>query len=139
FSNHSTHVAGTIGAAGINVVAHGMANGVQIRSRDFSSDLSEIATDASLIQLSNHSYSFVRGWTTAIDWGIGAVDTWYADRSTDSAEDPDFGKYDGAAQSLDQVLSDNPFLLSVWSAGNDRDDAFTNAHATNQYMTYFST
>jgi hypothetical protein len=32
--DHSTHVAGTIGATGVNPAAHGMANGILIRSRD---------------------------------------------------------------------------------------------------------
>lgn len=137
-SSHATHVAGTIGASGVNPLAHGMAAGVLLRSRDFNNDLAEMAADASLASLSNHSYAFIRGWTRAIDWGIGAVDTWFADRAVDSTEDSEFSKYEDVSQALDQVLHDNPFLLSVWAAANDRGEAFVNAHGTNEYVSYFS-
>lgn len=137
-SSHATHVAGTIGATGVNLLARGMGSGLLIRSRDFDDDVAEMATDAGLINLSNHSYSFVRGWTQAIGWGIGPVDTWFADRSIDSVEDSEFGKYEEYTQALDQVLADNPNLLSVWAAANDRGEAYSNAHATNEYMTYLT-
>lgn len=137
-SSHATHVAGTIGATGVNPLARGMAGAILFRSRDFFDDLTEMTSDAALINMSNHSYSFVRGWTRAIDWGIGSVDTWFADRSVDSIEDSEFGKYEVDTQSLDQLLSDNPNLLSVWAAANDRGESYINAHATNEYMTYLT-
>lgn len=136
--DHATHVAGTIGATGVNPAARGMASGVLLRSRDFNNDISEMATDAPLINLSNHSYSFIRGWTNRIDWGIGPVDSWFADRSVDSVEDSEFGKYEDVSKDLDQVLADNPYMLSVWSAANDRGEPYTNAHGTDEYMTYLS-
>lgn len=141
-SNHSTHVAGTIGGTGVYAPARGMAGGVNIRSRNFTNDLTEMSADASLIDLSNHSYSYTRGWTTSADWGIGPVDTWYNDRSTNNVEDPYFGAYDSDAQSLDGILYDNPHLLSVWSAGNDRNDTYTGVYTgvygDGSYVTYLS-
>ena len=62
FSDHATHVAGTIGARGFLPQAAGMASQVNIRSRDFDNDLTELRNDANLIQLSNHSYGRVNGW-----------------------------------------------------------------------------
>ncbi len=137
-SSHATHVAGTIGATGVDGSARGMAGGVTFRSRDFNSDTAEMAADAPLIDLSNHSYSFIRGWDTRINWGIGSVDTWFADRAVDSVEDSGFGKYIFETQALDQVLADNPHLLSVWAASNDRTNAFFNLHGDNHYMSFFS-
>ncbi|MGB2613556.1 MAG: S8 family serine peptidase [Phycisphaerae bacterium] len=136
-ANHATHVAGTIGAAGVVASAQGMAPSVSIRSREWTNDVAEMAADASLIQISSHSYSFTRGWTV-MNWGSGSEDTWYADRSTYSTEDPYFGKYDSSSQALDQVLHDNPKLLSVWAASNDRGDAYQNLSGNNTYVTYLS-
>lgn len=153
-ADHSTHVAGTIGATGVSPSAHGMANAVLFRSRDLVNDAAEMAADAGVINLSNHSYGNLRGWTTRIDWGIGLVDTWMADRASYSVEDPAFGKYEGSAnaldlalfgssqlanaRALDTLLYDNPHLLAVWSAGNDRGEYFTNALGTGQYVSYLS-
>ncbi|MBU4270739.1 MAG: S8 family serine peptidase [Planctomycetes bacterium] len=138
--NHATHVAGTIGAAGINASAHGMANSVQIYSYNWNDDTTEMGAAVSSydIALSNHSYGYVCGWVRGIDWGVGTVDTWYADRSVYSIEDPYFGKYDTNTQALDTTLYNNPKLLSVWAAGNDRNDQYTNAHGDDKYVTYLS-
>src|SRR5690606_2465807 len=61
-SGHATHVAGTIGGTGLSADARGMANGVEIRSRDYSNDRNEFPLDAGVIDLSNHSYGNLRGW-----------------------------------------------------------------------------
>jgi hypothetical protein len=53
-------------------------------------------------------------------------------------EDPGFGKYTSGSQALDTMLLNNPKYLSVWAASNDRNDVFTNASGTNQYVTFFS-
>jgi subtilisin family serine protease len=139
--DHSTHVAGTIGATGVNASAHGMANGILIRSRDWNNDMSELNSDAGagLIQISNHSYGFITGWTNQFDWGVGFTDTWFADRAVYSVESPDFGKYTSSTSALDVVLNNNPNLLTCWSAGNDRGEAYGNAHGNNTYVAYFST
>ncbi|MBM4038698.1 MAG: PEP-CTERM sorting domain-containing protein [Planctomycetes bacterium] len=139
-SDHSTHVAGTIGAAGVSPAARGMASLVNIRSRDWANDTVEMAADAGLLVASNHSYSFIRGWVVLI-WGGDPVDTWYADRTLYAVEDPYFGKYDSNSQALDQVLYNNPSLLSVWAASNDRGDyrqGFSPPGLSGWYATYLS-
>jgi serralysin len=135
-SNHSTHVAGTIGATGIQGAAKGMANLVSIRSRDWTNDFTELNADANLIQLSNHSYGFQTGWSGFVSVGGIPTDFWTDDRSL-FTEDPDFGRYSNQTQALDSVLYNNKALLSVWAAGNDRDDNFTGANGT-KYFAYLS-
>jgi hypothetical protein len=141
-SDHATHVAGTIGASGVNSNAHGMAGEVRIKSFDWDSDLQEIRTAAQNgLSLSNHSYGMVRGWAQDnFEWtGFGDIyiDTWTGDRSR-FIEDQNFGKYSELSHNLDNVLFDNPYLLSVWSAGNDRDDIFKNVTGDDTYVAYFS-
>ena len=70
--HHSTHIAGTIGGDGVDEPdAHGMATAIDIRSRTWVNDRTEFPSDASsnLIDLSNHSYGNLRGWTDRIDMG----------------------------------------------------------------------
>jgi MYXO-CTERM domain-containing protein len=138
-SEHSTHVAGTIGAAGVDSNAHGMATQVSIRSRDFNNDVAEMATDALLIDLSNHSYSFIRGWRMAlVETSVGDRQQWYGDRAVSGTEDVSFGQYSSTSRGIDEVLHDNPHLLTVWSAGNDRNDYYLDLDP-DQYLTRFST
>ena len=138
--DHATHVAGTIGAAGVDASAEGMASGATIRSYDWTDDYAEMATDAGLIDVSNHSYGLVSGWTIRPEpsTATGLIDVWFGDYSISAVEDAKFGQYsDGAAQ-LDQALYDNPNLLSVWSAGNDRGDEYLDISGSDVFMTFFS-
>ena len=67
YSDHATHVAGTIGAAGVDPEATGMATGVALRSwlaqndPDVPSVVSEMRSEASNIVASNHSYGQFAG------------------------------------------------------------------------------
>ncbi|MBP0003068.1 MAG: S8 family serine peptidase, partial [Cyanobacteria bacterium SBC] len=142
YNNHATHVAGTIGATGVKSEAHGMANQVSIQSFDWNNDFQEMRDAAKNgLSLSNHSYGAIRGWTKGKFTWTGFedvyIDTWMGDRGRFS-EDQGFGKYSGTSHSLDDVLYDNPYLLSVWAAGNDRDDRFLNVAKDNTYVAYFS-
>lgn len=143
FSDHATHVAGTIAAAGVDSRARGMANQINIDGYSAKNDIEEMSKAAASIVASNHSYSNFTGW------GIGDVDPingpnvtgadlWYGDYNTSAAEDKDFGKYSAQTRDLDDVLYKNPNLLSVWSAGNDRNDRFTNQLGSNRYIVRFS-
>jgi len=140
--DHSTHVAGTIGAAGArywdphSIQAKGSAPGVLIWSYEFDDDLAELAAAASSIVASNHSYSYISGWKKL--GSLESIDRWYGDRSR-YMESELFGKYDTRVQQLDEVLYDNPYLVSVWSAGNNRADDFTNRHGDGRYQAYFKT
>ncbi len=137
YSSHATHVAGTIAATGVYAPAKGMAPQVQIRTYTSELDTIKMAQDANDLVETNHSYGFLRGWTV-LNWTIDEFKperTWVADRSQYVTEDPWFGKYDNFARELDTVLHDNPRLLSVWSAGNDRSDS---GEAFSQYTPYGS-
>lgn len=142
FSNHATHVAGTIAASGIDPKARGMADLVNIRSYSSDNDVAELDRDASWMVASNHSYGQSSGWTIGDEEPVNTglvrnTDVWLQDYSISATEDVDFGKYSSEARDLDEVLFANPHLLSVWSAGNDRDDGFSNRSGNNTYVTYF--
>ncbi|MBP0006510.1 MAG: S8 family serine peptidase [Cyanobacteria bacterium SBC] len=142
FSNHATHVAGTIAASGSHANARGMADLLNIRSYSHDNDFTELDRDALWMVASNHSYGQTSGWTIGsrdtVNVGtINTTDVWLQDYSTSSTEDVDFGKYSSESRDLDEALFANPHLLSVWSAGNDRDDAFSNQSGNNTYVTYF--
>lgn len=142
-SNHATHVAGTIVAQGVHAPARGMASGATIQGWDFDNDTTEMAASAASLHLSNHSYGQVRGWRSDAYAGtsLGVRDWWFADYSIGGAagEDPYFGWYDSTSSAIDAILFDNPNYLSVWSAGNDRNDNFTNVAGNDQFLAFFST
>ncbi len=101
--DHATHVAGTIGAAGVNPLAKGMAPAVTIDSYDWNSDYAEMtaagaatATDTAKIPLSNHSY------------GITAVTA-------------DMGAYETEANTTDALAVSLPYYTIFWAAGNEQD------------------
>jgi len=128
-SAHASHVAGTMVASGVDAEAEGMSVAALIDCYDFGNDTGEMAPAAAAgLRISNHSYGFISGWRAVVyDYGDGAgpVSTWawYGDAAVSAVEDFGFGYYGGAAQTFDQVAHDNPYYLSVHSAGNDRDDA----------------
>jgi hypothetical protein len=140
---HATHVAGTIGAHGYYIAGgvdtRGMANAVAIRSRDFNNDLNEMLADAQNVglRLSNHSYGFVQGWDSTRDFGgsIGTQYIWYGNRTASGVEDASFGTYGAKSQGIDYILYENPRLLSVWAAGNDRNDEAPSGITS--YVAYF--
>ncbi len=101
-SRHSTHVAGTIMAAGLNPDLKGIAPKAKLTSFDFGDDTTEMfaqAEDGLLV--SNHSYGRI------------------SDNTTDVAY---FGKYDELANGYDLIAFLYPKYLTVVSAGNDRND-----------------
>jgi len=111
---HSTHVAGTILASGIEAAAKGMASAATLKSHDWNYDVSEMANEAANgMLISNHSYGWLRGWEGSTWWGDSAVST---------TEDYRFGFYDYSAKEYDEVAVNAPYYLIVKSAGNDRDD-----------------
>lgn len=98
-SDHGTHVAGTIIAAGININVKGAAFQGNVWGNDWDSDLPELASQAAEgLLVSNHSYGpnadFLSAWQ--------------------------FGAYNSTSRFFDQVAFNAPFLQIVKSAGNDR-------------------
>lgn len=114
---HSTHVAGTIMAAGVQSTAKGMAYNANLRAFDWNSDNSEMASEAANgMLMSNHSYGYGRGWGWSNGW------TWYGNPSISTQEDYLFGFYDSEAKSWDNIAVNAPYYLIVKSAGNDRNE-----------------
>ncbi len=121
-SEHSTHVAGTMIASGVDANAKGMAYEGNLKAWDWNSDEAEMATAAANgLEISNHSYGYVRGWNTTVgDKGLGNY--WYGDKDISVDEDYGFGFYDTGTKDIDQIAYDAPYYLIVKSAGNDRGD-----------------
>ena len=100
YQDHATHVAGTIAAQGISSLVRGVAFNSSITSYDWTSDLTEMLTEASTgLLVSNHSY------------GIGQLSSlWF------------YGAYDSRARQIDNICYNNQFYLPIVSAGNDRNE-----------------
>jgi len=101
--DHATHVAGTIGASGVQANAKGMSPAIRIDSYDWEADYAEMtgagaatAGDTASLPLSNHSY------------GYGAVTA-------------DMGRYEQEANSVDAVAASLPYYLPFWASGNEQD------------------
>ncbi|HEY4206711.1 MAG TPA: S8 family serine peptidase, partial [Puia sp.] len=117
-SDHSTHVAGTMVAAGVNPVAKGMSYGAQLKAYDFDNDESEMYNAAQNgLLVSNHSYAVIAGWYYNTDqtrwefWG----------RSTDTS-DYKFGYYDDDARVWDSISYYAPNYLIAKASGNNRSE-----------------
>lgn len=118
---HATPVAGTIAARGVSAIHKGMATNVLVHSYDWTSDSSEMTSRAATaanqfgthIYLSNHSYGIIDGWD-GNEWAGSGTDQ--------NAVDQDFGRYDSTANLLDGIMSNAPYYIAFWSAGNDGDD-----------------
>jgi len=120
--DHSTFVAGIIGAKGQNERAKGLAPGVALLSLDWDDDLRKLRTVAPRIQISNHSYAPQGGWhflNPTSGWA------WFGDEKLNSEEDAKFGKYGPREAEFDNVLHGFPKLLAFVAAGNNRTDGPT--------------
>lgn len=117
-TEHATHVTGTINAAGFNTSAKGMAYESFVRAFDSSNDLSEVATEASNgLLISNHSYGIPAGWRF-----LEGSWQWAGNTNISSNEDHTFGFYSSTSQAWDNLARNAPYLLSVKSAGNQRNE-----------------
>lgn len=130
---HSTAVAGTIAATGVDPLAKGMAPLAQIWSYEWNSDASEMAAvamsspgQAGTIQISNHSYGTICGWYNDGQW------KWYGNSAY--RESNLFGCYNAAAASFDQICDNAPYYLPIRAVGNDRGDSGIPADGTTYYI-----
>ena len=131
-SNHATHVAGTLIAAGVNANAKGMAYAADLSAHDWNSDDAEMTTFAASGGLvSNHSYGSVTGWSFN-----SGVWEWWGDTTVSATEDADFGRYSSAARNWDSIAWNAPFYLIVKSAGNDRNDSLPAGNTSHEVMTW---
>ena len=98
-TDHATHVAGTMVAAGVTANAKGMAHQATLWANEWNSDQSEMANQASQgLILSNHSYGY----------NSSMLSQWQ------------FGFYDNTSAQWDQIAVNAPFYTIVKAAGNDR-------------------
>ncbi|QSS97758.1 S8 family serine peptidase [Psychroflexus sp. ALD_RP9] len=101
-SYHATHVGGTIGAAGIQALAQGMAPKSILVSYNSNNDLNEALIEASNgMLISNHSYG------VPVVSQSGTSPTWL------------MGNYNTSARAWDQIINLYDTYLPVYSAGND--------------------
>jgi len=120
-SAHSTHVAGTLIAYGVDPNAHGMSHLAQLHAWQYDNDQAEMAPAAAGgLFLSNHSYGYVTGWTYDF-FGMQRW-TWFGDPAVSDSVDYYFGFYDSAAHDWDAITHNAPYYLPVVAAGNDRTD-----------------
>jgi hypothetical protein len=131
-SDHSTHVSGTMIAAGVNPVAKGMSYGEQLlQCYDFYNDVAEMTAAAKQgLLLSNHSYATVAGWnpdaTNPNQWD------WFGNPG--DTVDINFGLYDTETQQWDSIAYANPLYLICKAGGNNRGD--TGPPAGTAYFRY---
>jgi hypothetical protein len=115
-SDHATHVAGTMLAAGINPLAKGMAPSANLHyytAQNLLITLPLEAADGTL--LSNWSIGIINtGW--GYDQTFGWI--WLSDPSFSEFEY--FGLYTTESQQYDLVANAAPYHLIVKAAGNDR-------------------
>lgn len=101
---HATHVAGTVGASGVDVKAKGMAPNATIISYNWNNDAAEMIAEASKgLLVSNHSY----GTPATNEYGIQVVADYY------------FGAYEDRAAEIDGITYMNRYYLPIQAAGND--------------------
>ncbi|MEL6988230.1 MAG: S8 family serine peptidase, partial [Bacteroidota bacterium] len=128
FSNHGTHVCGTVGASGVDNAAQGMSHGATLRAFNSSNDISEMSSEAGAsnpIVASNHSYGPDYGWLwnrTASMWN------WTGGSNTEAWQ---HGAYLAEAIAYDNLARNAPFYTIVVAAGNERTHGTTAAHQHN--------
>lgn len=124
FSDHSTHVAGTILATGVDARAKGMAPEANIIGYDFNNNVTEIPASLKKQEglLSTHSYGANVGWT----WS-GTAWSWYGNTTANAKIDYKFGFYGSQDATVDEALLAAPWHTMIRSAGNHRGDGPTTA------------
>lgn len=118
-SDHSTHVAGTVLATGVNKKARGMAPGASIISYDFNNTFNELLASLNIQEglLSTHSYGYSAGWTYN---SASATYSWGGDSNVSPTIDYKFGYYSEYDAVVDELLKAAPWHTYVRSAGNHR-------------------
>ena len=119
-SDHSTHVSGTMIAAGVNPVAKGMSYGAQLlQCYDFDNDEAEMMKAAAAgLLVSNHSYADIAGWYP----DASENNRWEFWGNPGDTVDIRFGLYDQDAQIWDSISYNAPYYLIAKAAGNNPGD-----------------
>lgn len=122
-NDHSTAIAGTLAAQGIDQQAQGMATDAAIEVRKNIDIPYEISIfiysnyqNGKNPWLSNHSYDMKCGWTY-----LGDSLCWFGDTNVSQTEDLHFGLYtEYQSANIDLTCHYNVYHLPVYAAGNDR-------------------
>ena len=117
-SDHSTHVAGSIGSAGKNKGSKGMAYESEIYSYDFYGNIPVVIKGGKVqkgIDVFNNSWGWKIGWEYDGIYlpGWGFIWSWYGDSL--------FGRYTSESRAYDANIRGKNINV-VFSAGNDRND-----------------
>lgn len=144
YHDHPTHVAGTIGAAGVVSSALGMAPSVLIDAYEWTDDLAEMTSRAmsypnepGKIQASNHSYTYICGWETGDFSGTYGPHWFGSYQKKDWHESDYFGQYDSEVAQWDELCYNAPYYLPFKAAGNDRSGTNNNAPADGTRFYYY--
>jgi hypothetical protein len=122
-SDHASHVAATIlGSGTADPSTLGMAPEAELYSYSWGLDVVEMAGIGPFVSASSHAYGEALGWQA----NPACSDVWSWAGEPSERRDGRFGRYGVVAAALDRVVREAD-LLSVWAAGNDRDDGPTNA------------
>jgi hypothetical protein len=130
-SPHTTHVAGTIGATGIDPAARGMAPATRIQSFNWNYDASKMAMwtaygpgQSNSIYVSNHSYGLIGGWVKFSTSEATGHAGWHWTGLWGGAKSYDdwFGTYHPTARQWDDVAYTKNYYLAFAAAGNERTD-----------------
>jgi len=116
-SDHSTHVAGTMIASGVNPLAKGMSFGVQqLLAYDFNNDMSEMMSAAAGgLLVSSHSYADIAGW-----YYDDSQSRWEFWGDPGDTVDIRFGLYNADARTWDTIAYMAPDYLIAKAGGNNR-------------------
>ncbi|WFU41809.1 S8 family serine peptidase [Bradyrhizobium sp. CB82] len=120
---HATHVAGTIGAQGIEKTAEGMAPGVTVISYNWNDSINKMQAalhETPGVHIANHSYGQLRGWSYSQDLGSWC---WNGNPTISETEDYLFGKYTSLSNSIDDLVFSHRDLTIFVAAGNQRSRA----------------
>ena len=132
-SDHTTHLAGTMAASGVNPQIRGMAYKAKLSVWNYTDDLAEMAQAARTMLVSNHAYGPVTGWFNNPDRPGNDPNTkweWWGTPSINPSEDYRFGFYDDKARDLDKLAFNSPYYLVVKSADNKRTENGPTSGAT---------
>jgi hypothetical protein len=115
-SDHSTHVSGTLIAAGVNPSAKGMSFGAQqLLCYDFDGDENEMMTAAGNgLLVSSHSYADIAGW-----FFDDTENRWEFWGNPGDTVDIRFGLYDQDTQIWDSIAYNAPNYLIAKASGNN--------------------
>ena len=124
YSDHSTHVAGTMVSNGIFSGTKGMAPAAHLEAHRYTQGLEylgelltvSLAYPGGLI--SNHSYGESCGWVR----DSSGLYYWAGNENHSSTEDSKFGLYSPVSSFIDNICFQAPKHLVVVAASNDRDN-----------------